>query len=490
MSILLFANIATTTLAGAITATATTANLAAGSGGLFPQPGSNQYFTMTLVDAGTGLIEEVVYVTAMSGDQVTAMTRAREGTAARAWNAGDKASNYWTAGNAAAMIQVGQLQQQATNFANDTGAVNNVTVSLSPVPGNLSAMNGSPIRIKVRLTNTGAATITLNGIGSAPLVTMGNVPLVAGQIVANTIIEVIYDTTAGVFWLQSAPPNVSSSAVGGVLTGNLPNPGFAPNPTFTGILTTTGTIYGALLETTPTGYLNIGTGPSNIGGTLVVDGAFTADGAATLGGALTVAGTLTANGDITLTGTMTAPGFILQNKNITLASGSLSAANVSATGTVYGAILATTATGSLGVGTGGATIGGNLVVGGIVTHAAPGGNLNASPVMNQFYGYLGGTGYKRIADQASPTGYMILQWGTVQTANNVEIAFPVAFPSICLGVVVSESAAGPSTWGAGNPTVHGVSGISTSGFAHWTLSWVGSGWTGGNNTCTWMAVGY
>jgi hypothetical protein len=258
MSILLFANIATTTLAGAITSTTTTANLAAGSGGLFPQPGSNQYYTMTFVDAATGLLNEVVYVTAMSGDQITAMTRGQEGTTPRAWSAGDKASNYWTAGNAAAMIQVGQLQQQTTNYAIDTGAANAITVALTPAPGTLAAMNGAPVRIKVHATNTGATTIALNGFTAAALNTTSGVALIAGQVVAGSIIEVVYDTTAGHFWLETPTP---VSTVGGVLTGTLPNPGFAANPSFSG------TISGTTIA--------IGAGSSSIGGTLSITGTLT-----------------------------------------------------------------------------------------------------------------------------------------------------------------------------------------------------------------------
>lgn len=96
----LFANNASTTLAGAITSTATTANLSSGTGSLFPSPSSGQYFVLTFTDAGTGLINEIVWVTDVSGDVIT-MTRAQEGTTAKAWNAGDFAANLWTAGQAA-----------------------------------------------------------------------------------------------------------------------------------------------------------------------------------------------------------------------------------------------------------------------------------------------------------------------------------------------------------------------------------------------------
>ena len=102
---ILFANRARTTLAGAITSSATTANLAAGTGALFPSPVAPQYFLMTFQDAATGQLYEIVQVTARSNDQVT-IVRAQEGSTAQAWQAGDVAANWWTAGSAAALVQI------------------------------------------------------------------------------------------------------------------------------------------------------------------------------------------------------------------------------------------------------------------------------------------------------------------------------------------------------------------------------------------------
>jgi len=108
-----------------------------------------------------------------------------------------------------------------------------------------------------------------------------------------------------------------------------------------------------------------------------------------------------------------------------------------------------------------------------------------------FPGNLTASGYKKYPDATSPSGYFIEQWGTVQTTNGIFVAFPIAFPNICLNVEITESASGSATWGSGNPTVHGSSGKSTTGFTHWTLSWNGAGgWSNGSNTCDWRAIGY
>jgi hypothetical protein len=102
---ILFFNNAISTLAGAITNTATTANLAAGSGILFtPGPSTGQYFVLTFYDAATGLLNEIVHVTAISTDTIT-IVRGQEGTTPLSWQAGDFAQNLCTAGSMASFLQ-------------------------------------------------------------------------------------------------------------------------------------------------------------------------------------------------------------------------------------------------------------------------------------------------------------------------------------------------------------------------------------------------
>jgi hypothetical protein len=59
---------------------------------------------MTLIDAATGVIKEIIHCTARSGDVCT-VVRAQESTTALAWLAGDLIANLWTAGSAEAMVQ-------------------------------------------------------------------------------------------------------------------------------------------------------------------------------------------------------------------------------------------------------------------------------------------------------------------------------------------------------------------------------------------------
>lgn len=95
---LLAANNAQTVLAAGLSASATTLTVNTGTGNLFPSPVSGaSFFKLTLVDAATGQLTEILHVTARSGDAMT-VERAQEGTTARAWSVNDIAANMMTAG--------------------------------------------------------------------------------------------------------------------------------------------------------------------------------------------------------------------------------------------------------------------------------------------------------------------------------------------------------------------------------------------------------
>ena len=74
----LFANNASTTLASPISASSTTISVYPGQGALFPSPTSGQGFTVTLTDAATGKLTEIMLCTNRTGDTLT-VTRAQEG---------------------------------------------------------------------------------------------------------------------------------------------------------------------------------------------------------------------------------------------------------------------------------------------------------------------------------------------------------------------------------------------------------------------------
>lgn len=83
-----YTNNASTTLSTGITAGATSITVSTGTGNLFPVLSGSNVFRGTLVDSSTQTLREIVQVTSTAGDTFT-ITRAQEGTLARAYNAGD-----------------------------------------------------------------------------------------------------------------------------------------------------------------------------------------------------------------------------------------------------------------------------------------------------------------------------------------------------------------------------------------------------------------
>jgi len=96
----LYANNAQTTLANSIGTSDSTLYLAVGTGALFPTPGANQYFLVTIA-AGSNV--EIIAISGRSGDILTVMTsptfgRGWEGTSAQSWSVGSACEMRVTAG--------------------------------------------------------------------------------------------------------------------------------------------------------------------------------------------------------------------------------------------------------------------------------------------------------------------------------------------------------------------------------------------------------
>jgi hypothetical protein len=124
VSVFIFANDASSTLAGPISNSATSVTLSAGTGAEFPNPSAGQQFALTFNDAATGLLTEIVYCTARTADTLT-IVRAQEGTVAQNWLAGDLAANLVTAGQMAAMQQTAALSPARTITASGAFVLSN-----------------------------------------------------------------------------------------------------------------------------------------------------------------------------------------------------------------------------------------------------------------------------------------------------------------------------------------------------------------------------
>ena len=157
MTILTYANNATTTLQAGIAPGATSCTLAPGTGSLFPFISSGQAFFMTFLDAATELISEIVLVTARVGDVCT-IVRAQQGTTAKTWNAADIASQLVTAGDSENFIQGSGLQSGLYNYTPGIGT-NSITATLQSAL--VALANGFQVIVEAQNANTGAATLTL-----------------------------------------------------------------------------------------------------------------------------------------------------------------------------------------------------------------------------------------------------------------------------------------------------------------------------------------
>lgn len=175
----LFANNAATVLAQSLTSAATT--LTVSNGNVFPQPGVDEFFLVTLSgfdSNGNEDVWEIVKCTGRVGNVLT-IERAQEGTVARAWATASRVELRLTAGTMAGvgdvtttgvqtlenktivglketrvLMETSDIDLNAGNFFVKTVA-GNLTFSVSNVP-----TAGTSSSFLLELTNAGSATIT------------------------------------------------------------------------------------------------------------------------------------------------------------------------------------------------------------------------------------------------------------------------------------------------------------------------------------------
>jgi hypothetical protein len=209
----LFANSAGTTLAAPITNAQTSITVTSGSGALFPSPAAGQYFSLTLSVAGTPTTLEVVYCTARTGDTLT-VTRAQEGTAALAFNAGDNAQNLLTAGDLATLANINGNSGNVFKVANATTASEAVALGQFGVSGGSQTFGSGSLSTSASFTPPTSGIIQINGFGGSNVTTTASSLTVSGG-------TITYGGSNPVSVAGSGPGPVGYNAIATV-TGGVP----------------------------------------------------------------------------------------------------------------------------------------------------------------------------------------------------------------------------------------------------------------------------
>ena len=205
---LLAANNAQTVLAAGISSSATSLTVNTGTGSLFPSPVSGtSFFKLTLVDAATGLITEIVHVTARSGDVMT-IERAQEGTVARAWSANDIAANMMTAGTLSYVL--GNFLSRSNPFGDikADGTVNTAKINLG-----IQAFNSSGSTTTVSAPTSGVFFYVTDSGNWGVIDQVGNplpLPIAGGGTGANTLLGARVNLGVSSFGSDSTRSTASS----------------------------------------------------------------------------------------------------------------------------------------------------------------------------------------------------------------------------------------------------------------------------------------
>jgi hypothetical protein len=181
MAQLLFKNTPPTTLAGPITSTATTLQVASGAGASFPSPGAGQEFTIFLTDAATRTLKEVMIVSAVTGDVFT-VTRGQDGTSAQVWNAGDFVVHGPVALWFGAFQQTNSAESSGIYEGQDTSITGNAVTVPTTSPAITSPATGNIFFVtKSAQGNTGATTCAIGSGGALPVIYKDGSPLNPGD---------------------------------------------------------------------------------------------------------------------------------------------------------------------------------------------------------------------------------------------------------------------------------------------------------------------
>lgn len=159
MSLFAYANNVQTTLNGNINSTATTITLASTAN--FPTIPAGYYWAVTLNDAATKQVFEVMYATENLGGGQLQVIRGQEGTTAQSWLTGDKAFASVTAGMLSALTNQAQLAS-FVQLSPPSQQIGNIYIS-GTISGGFSNFGGVSVGGVLTGATTGSFTGTIDG---------------------------------------------------------------------------------------------------------------------------------------------------------------------------------------------------------------------------------------------------------------------------------------------------------------------------------------
>ena len=228
------------TLAASITSSATSITLTTGHGARFPSLGAGDYFYATLIDTSNNL--EIVKCTARSTDVLT-VTRAQEGTTARAYSAGDRIEIRLTAQTFSDVVDVTALAKKDGSNATGTWPVS--VSGNAATATNAEKLGGESYTAYVRSVN-------------------GKTPGANGDVAVPSRGAAIY-TSSGTFTVPTGVTSVKVRGCGGG-SGGGSSPGAGGTTSFGSHCSATGG-NGATPGTGTGGDINLAGGKGGITGT-------------------------------------------------------------------------------------------------------------------------------------------------------------------------------------------------------------------------------
>lgn len=211
---ILFSNNASTLLASNLGTGVTTATVTAATGSEFPEIVSPDYCICTLQDSG-GNVEYIKVTAHTAGADTFTIERAQEGTTDQSWSTGDLFELRLTAGSLSALStdNVSATRDSVYVLAIDDGSSLNTYVLTmnNGVGGSVatSYTNGMKVLFMAPNTNTGAATINIDGLGTKSIRYYDSSILGANAIRINAPTIIYYDSLNDYFTLSSGGTGVN-----------------------------------------------------------------------------------------------------------------------------------------------------------------------------------------------------------------------------------------------------------------------------------------